>query len=75
VLPYRFFATRNQIRLFEDEINLGRFLMIAGRREFIHTGSYVEEDWVAPEAVHARRHMGGGCIPLSGLFCSVLLVY
>lgn len=49
--------------------------MIAGRREFIHTGSYVGKDWVAAEAVYARRHLGGGCIPLSGLFCSVLLVY
>lgn len=68
-MAYLFFA-----KITKSEIYL-RFPMIAGRREFIHTGSYVGKDWVAAEAVHARRHLGGGRIPLSGLFCSVLVVY
>jgi hypothetical protein len=51
------------------------FVVTAGRDGFLRAPDHAGEDRVAAQAVPARRYLGGGCIPLPRLFCSVLLVH
>jgi hypothetical protein len=50
-------------------------LIFRGGRGFLRATGHAGEDRAAAQAVLARRDLGGGCIPLPGLFCPVLLVH
>lgn len=61
--------------MWKVEATLHGFFVIAGRAGCLRATGHAGEDWAAAQAVLARRYLGGGCIPLPGMFRSVLLVH